>query len=142
MIRVGTDCSGMEAPVQALRRMRVRFEHMFSSDICPHVRSTISANFMPGCLYPDLTTRDVVETPSVDLYIAGFPCQPFSSAGLQQGFQDQKKRGIVFFSIAEYLRVHLPRAFVLENVVGLTTLERGRYMKAVLEELHAITDGT
>ena len=46
-IRVGTDCSGMEAPIQALRNLGIAFKHEFSSDTDPACRATISENFPP-----------------------------------------------------------------------------------------------
>ena len=49
--------------------------------------------------YEDITTRNLESVPSVDLYIAGFPCQPFSTAGKQQGFKDAKGRGTIINNI-------------------------------------------
>ncbi len=128
-LRVGTDCSGMEAPIQALRNLGVSFTHVFSSDTDEKVRRTIRANYPPEILYRDITKRDVSKVPSVDLYLAGFPCQPFSYAGKKQGFQDSQNRGTVFFKILEYIRKKRPKVFVLENVKGITTLGNGKYLK-------------
>ena len=59
----------------------------------------------------------------MDVYIAGFPCQPFSVAGNQQGFEDEKGRGIIFWSIHEYIDLKRPKVFILENVKGITELK-------------------
>ena len=77
-------------------------------------------------MFDDITARNTNDVPEVDVYFAGFPCQPFSIAGKQQGFEDKKGRGTIFFNIVEYLKLKLPKIFVLENVKGLVTLQGGR----------------
>jgi DNA (cytosine-5)-methyltransferase 1 len=142
-VKIGTDCSGMEAPIQAIRNLGINYEHKFSCDINEHARATIKANFPHGTMYEDLTKRDNSKVPKVDLYIAGFPCQPFSSAGLQQGFKDKKGRGEIFFHVLEFLDENRPKVFILENVSGITTLRQpnGRlYMDDILKELNGLKD--
>jgi len=134
-IRIGTDCSGMEAPIQAMRNLPVKIAHKFSCDVNPHARATIEANFSHGIMYEDLTKRANRTAPHVDIYIAGFPCQPFSSAGLQQGFGDKRGRGEIFFKVLDYIKVQKPRVFVLENVSGLVKKNMRPYLNAILEEL-------
>ena len=73
--------------------MGIKHHHVFSCENEPQAVKTIQANFAPQFLYPDIMTRNVADMPSVDVYIAGFPCQPFSVAGKQQGFDDSKGRG-------------------------------------------------
>ena len=139
-IIVNTDCSGMEAPLQALCNLGLEVTHGFSSDIDPHVRATINANFPPKhCLYRDLTKRDHAKAPTCNLYVAGFPCQPFSTAGLQQGFNDSKKRGKIFFHIRDYIEEQTPKVFMLENVSGLVKLKKGQYFQAILESLKMLS---
>ncbi len=137
-ITIGTDCSGMEAPIQALRNLQVPYEHIFSCDNDPHVQETISANFAPRVLYDDVTERDNTAVRSVDVYVAGFPCQPFSVAGKQQGFNDSQGRGVIFWNILQYIEVRRPNIFILENVKGLTTLDNGKYLKQILKALNNI----
>ena len=98
-IKVGTDCSGIEAPIQALRNLQVDFSHVFSCDDCPYVIKSMKANFQPLTHYPDITKRDNATSQYVDIYVAGFPCQPFSTAGKQQGFEDAKGRGTIFYNV-------------------------------------------
>jgi DNA (cytosine-5)-methyltransferase 1 len=128
----------MEAPIQAMRNIRVNFEHKFSCDIDEHARATIQANFPEGILYHDLTKRDNTEAPDVDLYVAGFPCQPFSVGGKKQGFKDWLGRGEIFFHVLDFLATKKPRAFILENVKGLISIEGGKYLKAILNELESL----
>ena len=71
-------------------------KHVFSSDIDKHARATIKANFEPAVLYEDIHQREHSLAPSCDLYVAGFPCQPFSGEGTRGGFSDPRSR--VFYS--------------------------------------------
>jgi len=140
-VRIGTDCSGMETPVMALKKLKVPYEHMFSCDIDKHVKTQILENFPPAMWYDDLMTRDngSSATPSADIYIAGFPCQSFSAVGLQKGFKD--KRGMVFYGCADYIDCKRPRAFILENVKRLISHDDGNTLKKVMETLEGIGRG-
>ena len=111
VLTVGTDCSGMEAPIQALNNLETPFHHAFSCDNDPHCRQTIVANYKPSVLQEDMKTRDLDTTPAVDLYIAGFPCQSFSSLGKQKGLRDP--RGSVYWEVSKYIKKHQPKVFIL-----------------------------
>ena len=137
-ITVGTDCSGIEAPIQALRNIPIQFKQLFSCDNCPQVRKNQAANFKSSIHYDDITTRDNKDAPVCDIYVAGFPCQPFSTAGKQQGFQDAKGRGTIFFNVLDYIKVKRPKVFILENVKGILTLEDGKCVRAILKALRQI----
>lgn len=72
----------------------------------------------PDVLFPDLETRGVDEAPGgVDVYVSGFPCQPFSVAGKLRGSSDP--RGVLWCKVVEYIIQKRPRAFILENVANL-----------------------
>jgi len=94
----------MEAMRESLRSSEVPFDHIFASDICPSAQKTLKANSPNLHLYYDLTKRNNKHTPKVDLYVAGFPCQPFSRAGRRQGTKD-KKRGKVELCCAQRFHV-------------------------------------
>lgn len=70
--------------------------------------------------------------------MAGFPCQPFSTAGKQQGFDDEAGRGTIFFKVREYIKAQSPKVFILENVVGLVRLDGGRYFEAIMRSLGSL----
>lgn len=131
----------METPVMALKKLKVPYEHMFSCDIDKKVKAQIMANFPPAEWFDDLMTRDnrSPSTPSVDLYVAGFPCQPFSACGLQKGFKD--KRGMVFYGCADYIDCKRPRAFILENVRRLINHDGGNTLSKVMQTLQGIGNG-
>ena len=93
-----------------------------------------------GDRFGDIACADVREclgdVPAHDLLTAGFPCQPFSSAGKKHGIRDP--RGSLFESIVEILDRHRPRFFLLENVKRLLTMERGYHFATILASLAEI----
>lgn len=142
MLKIGTDCSGIEAPIQALIQMNIPFKHVFSSDIDKYCIQSIKANYEPEIIFGDkdgafpdgdITKRNINDVPDIDLYICGFPCQPFSTAGERKGFND--KRGNVFFSCLEVIEKKQPRYFILENVKGLITHDKGNTWNIIWNEL-------
>ena len=72
----------------------------------------------------DITTVPPKSIPDFDIITGGFPCQPFSQAGLKKGFNET--RGTLFFDIANIMKEKQPKAFFLENVRGLLTHDGGR----------------
>lgn len=116
-IKIGTDCSGIEAPIQALLNLKIPFRHVFSSEIDKYCIESIKANYSPEFIFSDITTRNIDDIPNIDLYVAGFPCQPFSCAGKQKGFSD--RRGNIFYNCIDVIKNKKPKYFVLENVKGL-----------------------
>jgi DNA (cytosine-5)-methyltransferase 1 len=68
-----------------------------------------------------------------DVLCAGFPCQPFSNAGLKKGIEDT--RGTLFYHIAEILNVHKPKAVFLENVRGIISNDNGNTIRIVLKTI-------
>jgi len=138
ILSVGTDCSGMEAPIQALSNLQIQHDHKLSCDNDPLVIKTIPANFEPGNMHQEIQGRDNTMAPYVDLYVAGLPCQPFSNAGKQQGFDDAEGRGTIFFDVVDYIRVQRPNNFILANVKGLVTMGNGKYLKEVMKVWRSI----
>ena len=123
ILRVGTDCSGIEAPIQALIQLGVKFKHVFSSDIDKFCIESIKANYNPKIIFGDITTRNIKDVPDIDLYVCGFPCQTFSILGNQKGFDDI--RGTIFMSCIKLIKNKKPKYFILENVKGLFTHNKG-----------------
>lgn len=136
-IRVGTDCSGIEAPIVALKLLGISCDHIFSSDINEECRRVIQMNYSPKRIYKDITTRNHSSLPHVDLYVAGFPCQAFS--GLRHdasGFKDP--RGTIFFECLETIKHTKPKCFLLENVRGLLSHDSGNTFDTIIRSLNAL----
>ena len=81
----------------------------------------------------DITKIDPASIPNHNILLAGFPCQTFSIAGLRKGFQDE--RGTLFLNILKILKEKKPEYFILENVKGLITHEKGETFKFILDKL-------
>ena len=76
-LTVGTDCSGMDMPIIALEHLGIPYRHVFASEVDPTARRFILDKFTPEHIYGDIRERGNEKAPHVDLYVAGFSCQPF-----------------------------------------------------------------
>lgn len=86
----------------------------------------------------DINNVDPSQVPNFDICCAGFPCQPFSVAGLKRGFEDT--RGTLFFNIANLVKEKIstgnpPRILFLENVRGLRSHDKGKTLQIILATL-------
>lgn len=90
----------------------------------------------------DITQVDVNDIPDHDVLLAGFPCQPFSIAGVSKknslgrlhGFED-KTQGTLFFDVARIIKHKQPKAFLLENVKNLMSHDKGKTFQVIKETL-------
>lgn len=105
---------------------------VFSSDIDEAVAKIYETNYGE---YPsgDITKIDAKDIPDFDILCGGFPCQSFSIAGKRLGFDDA--RGTMFFEVARILKEKKPKAFMLENVKGLTNHDGGKTLQTILDIL-------
>lgn len=101
---------------------------VFSSEWDNHAQKTYQANF-DEIPYGDITKISPREIPEFDILLAGFPCQPFSQAGLKKGLADT--RGTLFFDIAKIIDHHRPKAVFLENVKRFKTHDGGRTFEII-----------
>ncbi len=131
VLRIGTDCSGIEAPIQALKKLKIEFSHEWSCEIDSYARESIKANYNPKILFKDITQKR--RLPDIDLYVAGFPCQTFSTAGSRDGFSDP--RGTIFFHCYNVIKKKRPKYFLLENVKGLVSHDQGRTFNVIKDHL-------
>lgn len=114
---------------------------IFSSEWNAQAQNTYEANF--GDLPEgDITKIPYDKIPKHDILVAGFPCQPFSIAGVSKknslnrphGFLDQTQ-GTLFFEIARIIKEKRPRVFLLENVKNLKSHDKGRTFKIIMDTL-------
>lgn len=119
---------------------------IFSSEWNQYAQKTYMANFgdMPfGDITKEETKSFIPER--FDVLCAGFPCQPFSIAGVSKknslgretGFKD-KTQGTLFFDVADIISRHRPKAFFLENVKNLVSHDKGRTFKVITETLEEL----
>lgn len=111
---------------------------VFSSEWDKFAQRTYAANFgdVPA---GDITQIDASDVPPHDVLLAGFPCQPFSQAGLRKGFDDT--RGTLFFEIQRILVEHQPSIVFLENVKQLVGHDKGRTLNLILSVLRGGREG-
>ena len=116
------------------------------SEINVYSQQTYKENFPETKLIEDIKSVDKKDInlliPGHDILLAGFPCQPFSRAGISKrknlkrahGFDD-KEQGDLFFNILDILNIKKPKAFILENVQNLKTYQNGIILDQILKEL-------
>jgi DNA (cytosine-5)-methyltransferase 1 len=125
--------------------MRLGFEDVggecvFTSEWNKYARQTYAANFNEdeSDIAGDITQIDERDIPDHDVLVAGFPCQPFSIAGVSKknalgrkhGFEDETQ-GTLFFDVARILAEKRPRAFLLENVKNLRSHDKGHTLDVI-----------
>lgn len=111
-----------------------RFNCVLSADIKDDAIRSYNLNFNENNTKTNIL--DIKEIDSFDLLCAGFPCQPFSSAGNKKGFNDD--RGGIIFKIIDICKKYKPKIVILENVSNLIILENGKPLKKICEEFNNI----
>jgi DNA (cytosine-5)-methyltransferase 1 len=120
----------------ACKGLMLSSECVASSEIDSRATEAYSLNFNES---PGGDVRKLTNLPCFDVLLAGFPCQPFSHSGVQRGFFDT--RGTMFFEVARLLKESKPEAFLLENVQGLLTNDKGRTFSTILDTLDCLGYG-
>ena len=118
--------------------MRLAFEDaggqcVFSSEWDKDSQKTYEANFgeVP---FGDITEIDAGDIPNFDVLLAGFPCQPFSSIGQRAGF-NHETQGTLFYDVLRIIKDKRPSAFLLENVKGLVSHDKGKTLEVIKKSL-------
>jgi DNA (cytosine-5)-methyltransferase 1 len=116
------------------KNSNLTFKCVLSADIKDDAIRTYNLNFNEN--HQKLNVFDIEHIESFDLLCAGFPCQPFSSAGNKKGFNDN--RGGIIFKIIDLCKTYKPKYVILENVSNLITLENGNPLKQICNEFNTI----
>ena len=110
------------------------FDVVWANEFDKDAATTYRANFGNAYLVQkDIKTISASEIPDFDVLVAGFPCQPFSSAGNQKGFDDP--RGNLFFEIARIVEAKRPQVIFLENVSNLLQHDDGKTFLTIYNAL-------
>ena len=123
---------------------------LYTSEWDEYAQKTYSSNYpSERPIDGDITKVNAADIPDHDVLLAGFPCQPFSIAGVSKkkslgrptGFED-KTQGTLFFDVARIIKEKQPKAFVLENVKNLKSHDKGRTFEVIWETLTKDLDYT
>jgi len=137
ILRVGTDCSGVESPIVALLLLKVNVIHAWSCDNDAKVKNLILKYYKPDVFYDNIFERNHNLLPDIDLYVCGFCCQSFSVIGKREGFSSPT--GLIFFECKKVIQAKKPKYFILENVYGVVSHHKVCY-NHMKEELDELTD--
>ena len=117
------------------------YEIVWSNDFDKYAVQTYNLNFPNKAICADINEIDLDSIPKHDVLIGGFPCQPFSMMGKENGFSDN--RGTLFFRVVDIIEYQKekgqqPRIVVLENVRNLLTHDKGKTFKVIKETLEEL----
>lgn len=138
-IRIATMFSGIGAIEYAFKRLNIKTDIIFASDIDAHAKQSYFANYN---IKEENWYNDVKEIngnkyrEKIDLLVGGSPCQSFSMVGKRKGFDDT--RGTLFYEFARIIKESQPKVFIFENVKGLINHDNGNTfetIKATFDEL-------
>ena len=148
-LNIASLCSGYNTPWLALELLKIDglATEMFACEVDDKVRAVLEHNFphLRGRIFKDVfdimgdKLKSALRGVTLDLLTAGFPCQPFSCIGGNQGEEDKARRGVVVYKIIQLIELLLPRAFVLENVEGLVKQHWDTFCN-ILDLVQNITD--
>lgn len=110
-----------------------KVDTVFANDLLESSETIFNLNNHIKLTRKDLNSITDDEIPEFDILTGGFPCQPFSIAGMKKGFEDERSN--VFWKILSILKTHSPKIVVLENVKNLQSHDNGNTYKVIVENL-------
>ncbi len=124
-------CGGL-----SLGLIKAGLECKWAIEIDENACRTYRYNIGNHIVCDDVRNINTDTVPKADLLVGGFPCQPFSVAGLQGGFDG--KDGDLFYQCVRFIHSLHPKVFMLENVAGFATLKKGYYLETALSTLRKL----
>ncbi len=106
---------------------------VFANDMVEHSKTIYDKNFKHKLTVKDINKIEVEDISCHDILTGGFPCQPFSIAGNQEGFNDERSN--VFWKILSIIDYHKPKCVILENVKNLVSHDNKKTFKIIKENL-------
>lgn len=111
------------------------FDVIWSNEIDKNAAITFKKNHKHKLVVDDIKNLKIKDIPNADVIVAGFPCQAFSIAGYQKGFEDE--RGEIFFYLAKIIKEKLPKIIFIENVKNLLNHDKGKTYKIIKDTLES-----
>lgn len=143
MVKLLSLFSGIGAFEKALQNLDIPFELVAYCEIDKYASKAYSVlhNVSESMNLGDITKVDETTLPTdIDLITYGFPCQPFSTAGRQEGFNDSKGRGNLFFDALRIIKHCKPKIAIAENVKNLTSDKSVELTKCMNDYLEEVVD--
>jgi len=132
-LKLAEFCAGTGAFSFAFEKTNL-VETIFANDFEPNSEKIFNENFKIKLKCCDINNLDVKkDIPKHDIMTSGFPCQPFSVAGKQEGFNDERSN--VFLKLIEIIKYHKPRVVIFENVKNLESHDDGNTFKTITNEI-------
>ena len=140
MIKSASQFSGIGAFECALENLKLEHENVMAVEFCKYARLSFLANFKePKHYFKDSYDADYENVEQTDIFLSSPPCQAFSLAGKRLGELD--KRGILFYETYRFISVNQPKVFIIENVKGLLSAEKGTIFQNWIELLGRSVNG-
>lgn len=139
VLRYGDIFSGISCPMFAIKQLGLEYKYEFACEINKKCRQFLQENHSPNIIYPD-ATKLPDELPKLDLFVAGFPCQPFSVVNRSEKKGSTHHAVNYFEYCLEVIKKTNTECFILENVVGLTYKSNQQFYDNVINSLNQLKE--
>ena len=137
IIRLGSDCSGLDTAAFALKRLGARYVNKFASDALKESRKIIELAHCPENIFVDMMARTPQEEDTVDIYVWTPPCQDISIAGKHAGFKGKRQTGALVARSLAFVKRNKPRVTVLEQVPMILAKKHRSYFLGIVRSLES-----